>query len=163
MDRFIRLAGVVLFAALSVFFLVFGALYASVTDLLWFHAAAVPETARDSIRPLYFALMDLIGAASAGLGLLGFYAAIGPVRRGRPFAAAALAAAFALPLIGAAVVAERLAAATGAPTSWHIMGILLALTGAALACSLKAGRGAAALAENRAIEAKGYPQNDRGG
>lgn len=163
MSRLVNIAGVALFALIGVFYLAFGALYASVTDLLWFHAAAVPEFAREDVRPLYFALMDLIGAASASLGALGLYVAFGPVRRGRQAAAFALAAAYAAPLVGAAVVAEQLAATTGAPTSWHLMGVLLAITAAALACSLRSERGAAVLAENRAFEAKGYLLVDRGG
>ena len=120
-------ASVFLFAALAVFMIGFGALYASVNSLLWFHAAAVPEPALDAIRPLYFALMKLIGAASAGLGLLALYAALGPLRRGAPLAALMIAAALALPVVMAAYVAETLARETGAPTSWHIMGVLLAI------------------------------------
>jgi hypothetical protein len=119
---------VVLFAALSAFFVVFGILYASVRDVLWFHAAAVPAEALGDIRPLYFALMKLIGGASGALGLLGGYVALVPLRRGVALAAEALAAAYAIPLLTAAYVAETLAARTGAPTSWQIMGFLLAIT-----------------------------------
>ena len=122
-----RKLAVVLFLLLSLFYLAFGTLYASVHDLLWFHAAAVPEAARESVRPLYFALMKLIGGATIALGLLGGWTASGPVRRGEPNAAAALFIANAAPLAMAAWVAETLAATTGSPTSWHIMGGLFAV------------------------------------
>lgn len=158
-----RFAGLALFAALSLFFIAFGALYASVPDMLWFHAAAVHETVRAQVLPLYLALMDLIGSASIAVGLLGLYTVFGPLRRGATDAAYALALAFAVPLVGAAVVAERLAALTGAPTSWHIMGGLLALTAGALYFSTRTGRGPAFLARNRALEAKNYLPADRGG
>jgi hypothetical protein len=61
------------------------------------------------------------------LGLLGAYVALVPLRRGAPGAASFLAIANAVALIMAAVTAEKLAAATGAPSSWHIMGILMAV------------------------------------
>jgi hypothetical protein len=162
MKSIVRIAGLALFAALGLFFVAFGALYASVTDMLWFHAAAVPEAARPDVLPLYLALMDLIGSASIGLGVLGLYAVFGPLRRGRSGAAYALSIAFSVPLVGAAMVAERLAAMTGSPTSWHIMGGLLAMTAGALYCSTRTGRGPAFLAENRAMEAKSYLAADHG-
>jgi hypothetical protein len=121
----LKLASIVLFMLLSMFLMSFGVLYASVRDLLWFHAAAVPGPALDDVRPLYFALMTLIGGSSGALGLLGAYVALVPLRRGAPLAATFLAIAYAAALIMAAVTAEKLAAATGAPTSWHIMGILM--------------------------------------
>ena len=133
---FLRGAGVALFALVGVFYLLFGAFYFSVNDILFFHAAAVPEAARDAIKPLYFALMRLIGGASVAVGLLGLYGVAWPLRRGVPFAAMALAVAFALPALAAAYVAETLAKAAGAPTSWHLMGILLGFVAAALAASL---------------------------
>jgi hypothetical protein len=123
----LKLASILLFMLLSIFLMVFGALYASVRDLLWFHAAAVPTPALDDVRPLYFALMTLIGGSSGALGLLGAYVALVPLRRGAPGAASLLAIANAVALVMAAVTAEKLAAATGAPTSWHIMGILMAV------------------------------------
>ena len=123
----LKLASIVLFMSLSIFLMAFGALYASVRELLWFHAAAVPAPALDDVRPLYFALMTLIGGSSGALGLLGAYVALVPLRRGAPGAASLLALANAAALIMAAVTAEKLAAATGAPTSWHIMGILMAI------------------------------------
>lgn len=125
MKRLLRAISLTLFAALSVFYVAFGVLYASVQDILWFHAAAVPAESLAAVRPLYFALMKLIGGASAALGLLGAYVTAFPVRRGERKAAIALAITFATPIIMAAYVAETLAAETGAPTSWHIMGILL--------------------------------------
>jgi hypothetical protein len=134
MSNFQSKLGVGLFAALAVFYLAFGALYASVQSMLWFHAGAVPEAVRPAVLPLYLGLMKLIGGASLGLGGLGLWAALGPVRRHEPNAELALAAAFALPCLIAAYVAEWLAAVTGSPTSWHIMGILLAIDAAALIC-----------------------------
>lgn len=131
MRAFLSWTSTALFSAVGLFLLAFGALYASVQDLLWFHAAAVPERALDDVRPLYFALMDLIGGASFALGMLGLYLTWGPLRARARFAATALSAAYAIPLVMAAIVAERLAHLTGAPTSWHIMGVLLAITGAA--------------------------------
>ncbi|MBL8550116.1 MAG: hypothetical protein JNJ73_09015 [Hyphomonadaceae bacterium] len=128
----LRLASLGLFGVLGVFMVAFGALYASVQSMLPFHAAAVPAHALGDVRPLYFALMKLIGGASAGLGLLGLYVTFGPLRRGAPGAATALFATYAVPIVMAAIVAEHLAAATGAPTSWHIMGVLMAINAAAL-------------------------------
>jgi len=125
MQSKLKLASVILFMALSVFLMAFGALYASVQDLLFFHAAAVPKRALEDIRPLYFALMTLIGGASGGLGLLGAYVTLVPLRQGMPFAGTFLSLANAIAIVMAAVTAEKLAHATGAPTSWHIMGILL--------------------------------------
>ncbi len=122
---------IALFALLGLFLIAFGALYAGVNDMLFFHAAAVPEAARHDVTPLYLALMKLIGGASIGLGLLGLYVTFGPLRAGARGAAAALAVTFAIPVLMAAYVAETLATITGAPTSWHIMGVLLAVTGLA--------------------------------
>lgn len=132
MQKLLRITSVTLFAVLSIFLILFGALYASVGDFLPFHAAAVQSSALDGARPLYLALMKLIGGSSAALGLLGCYVALGPVRRGHSMAAITLAGAFAGAFAMAAFVAETLANATQAPTSWHIMGVLLAITATAL-------------------------------
>lgn len=123
----LKLASIILFMVLSVFLMAFGVLYATVQNLLWFHAAAVPTRSLEDVRPLYFALMTLIGGASFGLGLLGAYVSLVPFRRGAPFAATFLAAANAIALAMAAATAEKLAHVTGAPTSWHIMGVLMAV------------------------------------
>lgn len=140
MQKIFRIASVTLFVALSCFMIAFGALYTSVHDLLWFHAAAVPKDVLEAVRPLYFALMKLIGGASGSLGALGAYTALTAIRRGDKGAAIALAIAFAIPLVMAAYVAETLAAATGSPTSWHIMGVLLAIDAAALTGIFLGGR-----------------------
>jgi len=132
MRKIFRLAGIALFVALSGFMIAFGVLYSSVHELLWFHAAAVPKEALEAVRPLYFALMKLIGGASGSLGALGAFLALSAIRRGDRGSAVALAVAFAIPLVMAAYVAETLAAKTGSPTSWHIMGVLLAVDLAAL-------------------------------
>lgn len=136
MKRLLRLTSITLFAALSLFLIAFGVLYASVTNLLWFHEAAVPPSALEEVRPLYFALMKLIGGSAGSLGLLGLYVTFDPLRRGSVLAPIALAAAYSTAITMAAFVAEKLAAATGAPTSWHIMGVLLALTAVSLFSSL---------------------------
>jgi uncharacterized membrane protein YhdT len=133
--------GVALFAALGLFLIAFGVLYASVNDMLFFHAAAVPEAARHDVKPLYLALMKLIGGASIGLGLLGLYVTFGPLRTGARWAAGAVAVAYAVPIVMAAYVAETLAEITGAPTSWHIMGALLVVIGLALVAHIAAARG----------------------
>lgn len=124
-----------LFGLVTLFLIAFGALYASVTQMLWFHAATVPEAIREDVRPLYFALMKLIGGASIALGLLGAWVLVGPMRNQMPGAAAALAITYAIPLLMAAYVAETLARLTGAPTSWHIMGVLLLLVALAYAAA----------------------------
>lgn len=135
MQSKLKRVGIILFAALALFLMAFGALYATVQNLLWFHAAAVPIRALEDVRPLYFALMTLIGGASFALGLLGGYVTLVPIRRAVPHAATFLAAANAIALAMAAVTAEKLAHATGAPTSWHIMGILMGINLAALICN----------------------------
>ena len=139
MQKLLRGTSVLLFALLGLFLIAFGALYASVQDMLWFHAAAVPEAVRADIRPLYFALMKLIGGSSAALGSLGLYVTFGPLRKGGAFAATMLAATYAAPVLMAAYVAETLAAKTGSPTAWHIMGVLLAVTALAWLTRLLSG------------------------
>lgn len=132
MKRYLRAAGIALFGLLSLFMIGFGGLYASVSDLLWFHAAAVPAHALEAVRPLYFALMKLVGGASIALGLLGGYVTAKLATRGGNSAAISLFIAYSIPLLMAAYVAETLAAATGSPTSWHIMGGLMGIDAAAL-------------------------------
>ena len=143
MNRVLRGTSLVLFALPGAFLVWFGWVYATVQHLLRFHAAAVPEAARDAVRPLYLALMNLIGGASAGLGLLGLYVTVALLRQGDRRAAVALWIAYALPLVLAAVTAENLAA-IGAPTSWHIMGVLLATTTLALAAHVASSRSSGA-------------------
>lgn len=135
---------VTLFALLGLFLVAFGALYAAVQDMLFFHAAAVPEAARHEVKPLYLALMKLIGGSSIGLGALGLYVTVGPLRAGRSGAATALTVTYAIPVLMAAYVAETLAKLTGAPTSWHIMGVLLAINAAAWLAHFVAPRAGAA-------------------
>lgn len=128
MQRALRWASLVLFGLVALFLIWFGITYARVTDMLWFHAAAVPEAARHDVLTLYLALMNLIGSSSAGLGLLSMYVIAMPMRKGVHGAATALVICNSIAFIMAAVTAEELAAATGAPTSWHIMGVLMAAT-----------------------------------
>lgn len=143
MKKLSRAIGIALFAALSLFYLAFGGLYASVPDLLWFHAAAVPEQSHEAVRPLYLALMKLIGSSTIGLGVVGAFTTFTSIRRGDGAAASVLFIAYAIPLFAAAYVAETLAAKTGAPTSWHIMGALMALNSLALGGVLMGRRGPA--------------------
>src|SRR6185312_16190493 len=125
-------ASVILFMAVSVFLIAFGLLYANVSDLLWFHAAAVPADALEKVRPLYFALMKLIGGASIGLGLLGAYVVLGPMRRGAPWAATFVAGTYWIAFGVAGYTAIRLNELTGAPVAWYNMAILSTLTALAL-------------------------------
>jgi hypothetical protein len=132
MPSLLRRTSLALFALLSLFLIWFGVTYATVADMLSFHAAAVPEAVRGQMKPLYFALMTLIGGAATALGVLGLYVVAAPLRRRIPGAASALAATYAIAFTMAAITAEKLAAATGSPTSWHLMGIGLLVTFTAL-------------------------------
>jgi hypothetical protein len=125
-----------LFTALGLFLIAFGILYASVSAMLPFHAAAVPADMREAVGPLYRALMTLIGGACIGLGGLGLWVTWVPLRKGQAGAALAVSAAYVTAILTAAFVAERLADETGAPTSWHIMGGLIAVNALALGLSL---------------------------
>lgn len=140
----------ILYTLVGLFLVGFGILYATVDDYLFFHAAALPESVRPQARELYFALMQLIGGASAGLGLLGLWVTHGPMRRGMPGAAAAVAVAWVLAFAVAGYTATVLAARTGAPVAWYNMAILSALTLAGCAADRAARRrarnGMAALA-----------------
>ncbi len=142
--EFWRALSVALFALLGAFMIWFGWTYLTVAEPLWFHAAAVPETAREAVRPLYFALMNLIGGASIGLGVLALHATLAGVLHRRLGTAATLAGVFALVFVVAAITAEELARQTGSPTSWHIMGGLLAVDAAAFVAALLSGRPKAA-------------------
>ncbi len=142
MQKILRWTSVALFLALSLFMLWFGYVYASVTEMLWFHGAAVPAELHPQILPLYLALMNLIGGSSVAAGLFAAYIALFPLRRGATWAAVALLGGFAIVFIMAAITAEELAATTGAPTSWHIMGVLLAVTAAGFLAHVAATRSA---------------------
>lgn len=115
-----------LLVALGLFLIAFGLLYANVRSMLPFHAAAIPLAHRQAAEPLYFALMKLIGGASIGLGGLGLYLTWQAARLRSMSRVAAIAIAYSIAILTAAYVAETLADATGAPTSWHIMGGLMA-------------------------------------
>lgn len=140
MRNFMRIVSIGLFAALSLFLVIFGVFYATVDDMLFFHAAAVPEEMRTGVLPLYLALMKLVGGASAALGALCLYVTFGSLRNRSAFAATALYIAITAPVLMAAYVAETLAALTGSPTSWHLMGIIIALASVALGAHAWAGR-----------------------
>lgn len=135
-----RFASIALFALLSVFLVLFGIFYATVDDMLFFHAAAVPEEMRAGVLPLYLALMKLVGGASAALGVLCLFVTFGPLRARSPFAATALFITIAAPVLVAAYVAETLAARTGSPTSWHLMGIIIAVAATAFCAHAFASR-----------------------
>jgi hypothetical protein len=131
-----RRASVFFFCAVSLFLILFGFLYSNVNDLLWFHAAAVPPDALDKVRPLYFALMKLIGGASIGLGVLGAYVVLFPMRQGVAWAAPAVSVAYWIALAVAAQTAIRLAEQTGAPVAWYNMAILAGVTALGLLANL---------------------------
>lgn len=128
MQTTLQWISIILFLAVSAFLVAFGLLYANVNDLLWFHAAAVPPDALEKVRPLYFALMKLIGGASMGLGLLGGYVIMGPMRQGVRGAATLVAITYWIAFGVAAFTAIRLNELTGAPVAWYNMAILSALT-----------------------------------
>lgn len=127
MNTMLRRASLAAFAALGAFLIAFGLIYARAQAMLPFHAAAVPAEMRAAVLPLYVALMALIGGSSAALGGLGLYLTFGPLRSGSKGAATALLGAYSIAFLTAAFVAERLARDAGAPTSWHIMGVLMAI------------------------------------
>ena len=124
----LRRVGLGLYMAVTAALFAFGLLYVSVSDMLFFHAAAVPRTVHATILPLYLALMQLIGGASMAAALLGGYTLWWPMRRGVPHAQTAVTLAYLLALAVAGLTAEGLRAATGAPVAWHNMGVLAGLT-----------------------------------
>jgi hypothetical protein len=128
MKTALQWTSVILFALVSAFLVAFGLLYANASDLLWFHAAAVPADAIDKVRPLYFALMKLIGAASVGLGILGGYVVFGPMRQGIKGAATMVAFTYCIAFVVAGYTAIRLNEVTGAPVAWYNMAMLTTLT-----------------------------------
>lgn len=128
MRLMLQRTSLVLFSIVALFLIWFGLTYGLAREMLSFHAAALPEEIRAAAKPLYLALMHLIGAASLAFGLTGLYVIAFPLRRGLPGAATVLAVTDGLVFIVAGLTAEQLAAATGAPTSWHLMGIGLAIT-----------------------------------
>lgn len=132
MQTKLQWTSVILFMLVSIFLVAFGLLYANVDDLLWFHAAAVPPDAIEKVRPLYFALMKLVGGASIGLGLLGAYVILGPMRQGVRGAAMLVAVAYWIAFGVAGYTAIRLNELTDAPVAWYNMAILSGLTAAAL-------------------------------
>ena len=140
MQPILQWTSVILFSAVSLFLIAFGLLYANATDLLWFHAAAVPPESLDKIKPLYFALMKLIGGASIGLGILGGYVVLGPMRQGVAGAATMVSLTYWIAFGVAGFTAIRLADLTGAPVAWYNMAILSALTALAYAAHVFSGR-----------------------
>lgn len=124
----LKISGLVLMIGVGLFLLWFGYIYANVKDFLWFHAAAVQPDALEAMKNLYFALMRLIGGFSVAVSILGLYLTFGLVRRGSLPATAAVCVAYLTVFGVAGYTAEKLAADTGAPTSWTIMGVLSAAT-----------------------------------
>ncbi len=121
-----------LYIVLSVFIILFGALYATVQDFLPFHGAAIDERLHERVKPLYLALMTLIGSIALSLGGLGLIVTLGPVRHGALWAAAALTAVQSFAFVMAGITAVLLARRTGAPTGWENMAILTTITVVAL-------------------------------
>ncbi len=140
MRTYLQWTSVILFLVVSIFLVAFGLLYANTPDLLWFHAAAVPQDALEKVRPLYFALMKLIGGASIGLGILGGYVVLFPMRQGVPWAATMVSLTYWIAFGVAAFTAIRLNELTNAPVAWYNMAILSALTAAAYAAHALAPR-----------------------
>lgn len=140
MRAILQWTSVTLFMAVSAFLVAFGLLYANATDLLWFHAAAVPPEALEKIRPLYFALMKLIGGSSVGLGILGAYVVLGPMRKGVAGAATFVSLTYWIAFGVAAFTAIRLNELTNEPVAWYNMAILSALTAVAYAAHAVAPR-----------------------
>ncbi len=128
MKSTLRNSGIALFSVVALFLVWFGVTYLRAETMLWFHAAAVPERAREDALPIYRALMNLIGGSSAGLGVLCLYLIWSPLQRGARWAGGVLLAVLTGVFTVAAITAEELHAETGAPTSWHIMGVLIALS-----------------------------------
>ena len=145
MQAILQWTSVILFLAVSAFLVAFGLLYSNVNDLLWFHAAAVPPDALEKVRPLYFALMKLVGGASIGLGILGVYVVLGPMRQGVAWAATMVSLTYWIAFGVAGFTAIRLNELTGAPVAWYNMAILSALTAAAYAAHALAPRRAASM------------------
>jgi hypothetical protein len=144
-SKVLSVAGLALLTLIGVFYIAFGALYASVGDYLFFHRAALPAGSEAAFRPLYLGLMKLIGGASIAVGALGLFILYASLRPRRPAVLFALAAGWAAPLIAAAYVAETLRMQTGAPTSANLMAILLAILAAGVALRAMTGdRGDAA-------------------
>ena len=108
MKKTLRGASLALFVLLGCFLVWFGWLYASVDKLLWFHAAALPEDARRAVEPLYFALMNLIGGASIGLGLLCLFVTATSVRNGSIAAATAVFVSISIRTIPIRIIASQL-------------------------------------------------------
>jgi hypothetical protein len=146
MRAFLQWTSVVLFLAVSAFLVAFGLLYANVTDLLWFHAAAVPPDALEKVRPIYFALMKLVGGASVGLGILGAYVVLVPMRQGVEWAATFVSLTYWIAFGVAAFTAIRLNELTGAPVAWYNMAILSGMTLVAYAAHALAPRRVPAMA-----------------
>lgn len=132
MNRLLNLISLGLLTLLGVFLVGFGTLYMSVSDMLPFHAAAVPPDMREAVKPLYHALMALTGGAAAALGLLGLYVTWTSARLGTRGAATAVVVCYILAIGVAGWVAERLAEEAGAPTSADIMIGLISIGLAAL-------------------------------
>lgn len=128
MKSALRNSSIALFSLVALFLVWFGVTYLRAETMLWFHAAAVPKGAREDALPLYRALMNLIGGSSSGLGVLCLYLIWSPLRRGARWTGSLILAVLIGVFTVAAITAEELHAETGAPTSWHIMGVLIALS-----------------------------------
>ncbi len=124
----LRRIGLALYLLVTAALFAFGLLYVSVSEMLFFHAAAVPADTHAAIRPLYLALMQLIGGASMALALLGAYTIWWPMRQQVPHAQTAVTLAYLLALAVAGFTAEGLRASTGAPVAWYNMAVLAGLT-----------------------------------
>lgn len=125
----------ILLTGLGLYIVVFGLIYATRTELMPHHGAALPEDVKVQVMPLYHALMRLAGGAIVSFGLLCLFVVHRLWRNGSK---GALVVASVL-LFGffawTAITAARLELAVGVSTHWQIMGVLatislLALVGA---------------------------------
>lgn len=123
--------GLVLISAYTVGF---GLIYAMRSELMPHHDAALPDSAKSQVLPLYFTLMRLAGGATTAFGLLCLYVLLGPVRAGSKGAAATVSLCLVSFFIATAAAAAHLEALSGAATHWEVMAVLAALTIAGFAC-----------------------------
>lgn len=84
--------------------------------------------------------MKLVGGASIGLGILGAYVVLGPMRQAVPWAATLVSLNYWIAFGMAAFTAIRLNELTGAPVAWYNMAVLSAMTALAYAAHALAPR-----------------------
>lgn len=128
MVRFLRITGFILLAGLSVYATLFGLVYATRTEMMPHHSAALPEGVMTQIIPLYLTLMRLAGGAITVFGLLCLYVVFGPMRAGFKGASTAVSVLLTGFFAATGVTAARLETTAGSPTHWQIMAVLAFLS-----------------------------------